>query len=309
MEKQCSLIDYTAIDAYKMTQLLAYVDENKHQLQHIPTSGMLLHTCHWVDYFLAEPTHNLFQDILEGYYPTICKNQTVSQCLVEIACDIRSKIFEEKYIFYQVKKSIDASSFIHPLKKEAQNAMELSRDLREEHAFYAPIDYEHIVSRYMAKYFDIKEESKRLLIIGEGILAQSIASYSAKKGLSKILLVSRTVKEINKKVHDDNVSICTLNNIPKYFTPHPFYCLIATTNIDKIYKEKIFNIINTPQCLSIIDLSSLPTFQKEEIKNKNYLTLYHDVCEKYVNENNIFIQECLNKIQKDIVSYCQKYFQ
>ncbi|MBY0500638.1 MAG: hypothetical protein K2P93_01380 [Alphaproteobacteria bacterium] len=312
MGRQCYFMDHTFIDAYQMAKLSAKVEENRGDFHNFLQSAMLLRTCHRVEFYFNENTQtNPFKEVL-GYdsYNTH-KDGSAFLRLVEIACGVQSKIIGEKYIFEQVKKSADELDKDHPFKKDALEALSIARELREKNSFYAPIDYEQIVSRQLSSYLKDISSSHKLLVVGSGMLAKSIISHALQEGKIEILMVSRVAKKIKKKADYKNskLNICSVFNIPDHFISTNFHCFLATTNINEVYKEKLLSYLNRKECLSIVDMSSLPAFNESDIKGKDYITMYHETFRKYVDENNDLIKNKLENIRREIVSKCKRKLQ
>jgi len=301
MTINCEFIEHTFIDGPRLafllenTEGLAVLRRNKH--------AMLLTTCHRIELFTYGDTTGLLAKTLNEPTRIIRGSESVYRHLISIACGLRSLILGEKFITHQVMNAFCSLPPGNCFKEWSDPVLLKAAQLREEFGFSTTHDYEQTAF----KMFDSMcleygfSRPERLLIIGGGRLAQCTALLASKGSFSCIYVISRSHKKVRRRLPKNLiVQVGNLASLDPSVVDDPFFCFIATDNLNGHYGDSLRRLLAQSGCQGIVDFSKNPLLGNGDLSFKPYVTMEDPQFTKEIHKGNVQLTFVVKKLKAKI---------
>ncbi len=295
----CYFLEHSFVNSRTLAEL-SYQVKNKFLPEY--SDVVLLATCQRIELYCKTLNKDPILDIFGFRGQCINGYLDVYHRLVQIGCGLRSQILGEKFIYTQLKNTIDSVPKDHPIHSIGFSALDLSQKLRKKHSFYASADYEEITFNLLNTQAS-KQSNSVLLVIGGGHLAQAIAKR-ALSNYSRVVIITREAKRLRKVfLNEPLMEIYSINTLQSSLLALPFHCFIATTNLNDEYHTSLLKIINHSNCQAIVDMSSVPMFSEYISKKNCYTTMYDNSYLEIIETTNLLLSFRISDLLSDIENY------
>jgi glutamyl-tRNA reductase len=225
--------------------------------------------------------------------------------LMEVVCGFHSKILGEDQILGQIKEAyslaMEIGSANHELQRLFQEALTCGKKFRTEAKLYEiPVS-----SASIAVSKAIKNNSKKLMVIGYGEVGSLVVKYALSSNIEKLSLVVRTVEKVTD-IHDKRVEVMTYDDGRKII--NEMDCVISCTSAPHLIIEKK-HINEEGKNLIIFDLA-MPRDVDEKIKDFSRIKLFDiDEISLMDDENKNLRKERMQQYKSIIKEYIDNFFE
>lgn len=282
----CYFIDHTSFDNDE--QELAKLSLSHKASNFLdPKNGISLITCHRIEYYINNQDNNKTFEKTFKDFNKISDPFEINLRLFEISLGLRSKIIGENSIFKQASQSIQNYLYHNPQNKNYMNILSNAKKTRDEFKFWAKnhgqLAYDHVKN----------SDSKTIVLFGASSLNQTIInSINFNVEYENIILVTRNTKRAKKYVNSSGlpIEITEIDNISKNLLIRPYDIFIATDQINASYQKKIISLCTNKECLNVVDVSSNPLPEIDNIVN-NYFSMYSENTVSFIRESNLKMEQ------------------
>lgn len=224
--------------------------------------------------------------------------------LMEVVCGFHSKILGEDQILGQIKDAYhladELGSVKHELQRLFQEAITCGKKFRTEGKLYEiPVS-----SASIAISEAIKNDSKRIMVIGYGEVGKLVVKYTLSNDIKELNIVVRKVESV-KDIEDKRVNIMNYEDGRNII--NDMDCVVSCTSAPHLIIEKK-HIKENGNKIIIFDLA-LPRDVDEKVKEYTRVNLYDiDDISSIDDDNKKLRKERMLKFKDIINSYIEEYF-
>ena len=224
--------------------------------------------------------------------------------LMEVVCGFHSKILGEDQILGQIKDAYhladELGSVKHELQRLFQEAITCGKKFRTEGKLYEiPVS-----SASIAISEAIKNDSKRIMVIGYGEVGKLVVKYALSNDIKELNIVVRKVESV-KDIEDKRVNIMNYEDGRNII--NDMDCVVSCTSAPHLIIEKK-HIKENGNKIIIFDLA-LPRDVDEKVKEYTRVNLYDiDDISSIDDDNKKLRKERMLKFKDIINSYIEEYF-
>ncbi|MBS5885298.1 glutamyl-tRNA reductase [Clostridium sp.] len=224
--------------------------------------------------------------------------------LMEVVCGFHSKILGEDQILGQIKDAYhladELGSVKHELQRLFQEAITCGKKFRTEGKLYEiPVS-----SASIAISEAIKNDSKRIMVIGYGEVGKLVVKYALSNDIKELNIVVRKVESV-KDIEDKRVNIMNYEDGRNII--NDMDCVVSCTSAPHLIIEKK-HIKENGNKIIIFDLA-LPRDVDEKVKEYTRVSLYDiDDISSIDDDNKKLRKERMLKFKDIINSYIEEYF-
>ncbi len=185
--------------------------------------------------------------------------RAVRRRLTEIAAGLRSEVRGDNLVLHQVEQVGQRLSDGHPFRRIVAESVALARTLRGAHNFAAAVDYPAAALHLMTE--NAPAAGRTLLVIGGGTLGRALAERGVATGYDRTLIVTRSPRRARDSLRGPGakaISVYTPLRAREALGSGSWDAAIATSGVDDLYRARILTWLDTPGCMSAVDLSSVP---------------------------------------------------
>lgn len=224
--------------------------------------------------------------------------------LMEVVCGFHSKILGEDQILGQIKDAYhladELGSVKHELQRLFQEAITCGKKFRTEGKLYEiPVS-----SASIAISEAIKNDSKRIMVIGYGEVGKLVVKYALSNDIKELNIVVRKVESV-KDIEDKRVNIMNYEDGRNII--NDMDCVVSCTSAPHLIIEKK-HIKENGNKIIIFDLA-LPRDVDEKVKEYTRVNLYDiDDISSIDDDNKKLRKERMLKFKDIINAYIEEYF-
>lgn len=224
--------------------------------------------------------------------------------LMEVVCGFHSKILGEDQILGQIKDAYhladELGSVKHELQRLFQEAITCGKKFRTEGKLYEiPVS-----SASIAISEAIKNDSKRIMVIGYGEVGKLVVKYALSNDIKELNIVVRKVESV-KDIEDKRVNIMNYEDGRNII--NDMDCVVSCTSAPHLIIEKK-HIKENGNKIIIFDLA-LPRDIDEKVKEYTRVNLYDiDDISSIDDDNKKLRKERMLKFKDIINAYIEEYF-
>ena len=224
--------------------------------------------------------------------------------LMEVVCGFHSKILGEDQILGQIKDAYhladELGSVKHELQRLFQEAITCGKKFRTEGKLYEiPVS-----SASIAISEAIKNDSKRIMVIGYGEVGKLVVKYALSNDIKELNIVVRKVESV-KDIEDKRVNIMNYEDGRNII--NDMDCVVSCTSAPHLIIEKKY-IKENGNKIIIFDLA-LPRDVDEKVKEYTRVNLYDiDDISSIDDDNKKLRKERMLKFKDIINAYIEGYF-
>ncbi|GAA0820628.1 glutamyl-tRNA reductase [Clostridium tertium] len=224
--------------------------------------------------------------------------------LMEVVCGFHSKILGEDQILGQIKDAYhladELGSVKHELQRLFQEAITCGKKFRTEGKLYEiPVS-----SASIAISEAIKNDSKRIMVIGYGEVGKLVVKYALSNDIKELNIVVRKVESV-KDIEDKRVNIMNYEDGRNII--NDMDCVVSCTSAPHLIIEKK-HIKENGNKIIIFDLA-LPRDIDEKVKEYIRVNLYDiDDISSIDDDNKKLRKERMLKFKDIINAYIEEYF-
>ncbi|MDU2156988.1 glutamyl-tRNA reductase [Clostridium sp.] len=224
--------------------------------------------------------------------------------LIEVVCGFHSKILGEDQILGQIKDAYhladELGSVKHELQRLFQEAITCGKKFRTEGKLYEiPVS-----SASIAISEAIKNDSKRIMVIGYGEVGKLVVKYALSNDIKELNIVVRKVESV-KDIEDKRVNIMNYEDGRNII--NDMDCVVSCTSAPHLIIEKK-HIKENGNKIIIFDLA-LPRDVDEKVKEYTRVNLYDiDDISSIDDDNKKLRKERMLKFKDIINAYIEEYF-
>ena len=224
--------------------------------------------------------------------------------LMEVVCGFHSKILGEDQILGQIKDAYhladELGSVKHELQRLFQEAITCGKKFRTEGKLYEiPVS-----SASIAISEAIKNDSKRIMVIGYGEVGKLVVKYALSNDVKELNIVVRKVESV-KDIEDKRVNIMNYEDGRNII--NDMDCVVSCTSAPHLIIEKK-HIKENGNKIIIFDLA-LPRDVDEKVKEYTRVNLYDiDDISSIDDDNKKLRKERMLKFKDIINAYIEEYF-
>lgn len=224
--------------------------------------------------------------------------------LMEVVCGFHSKILGEDQILGQIKDAYhladELGSVKHELQRLFQEAITCGKKFRTEGKLYEiPVS-----SASIAISEAIKNDSKRIMVIGYGEVGKLVVKYALSNDIKELNIVVRKVESV-KDIEDKRVNIMNYEDGRNII--NDMDCVVSCTSAPHLIIEKK-HIKENGNKIIIFDLA-LPRDVDEKVKEYTRVNLYDiDDISSIDDDNKKLRKERMLKFKDIINAYIEGYF-
>lgn len=224
--------------------------------------------------------------------------------LMEVVCGFHSKILGEDQILGQIKDAYhladELGSVKHELQRLFQEAITCGKKFRTEGKLYEiPVS-----SASIAISEAIKNDSKRIMVIGYGEVGKLVVKYALSNDIKELNIVVRKVESV-KDIEDKRVNIMNYEDGRNII--NDMDCVVSCTSAPHLIIEKK-HIKENGNKIIIFDLA-LPRDVDEKVKEYTRVNLYDiDDISSIHDDNKKLRKERMLKFKDIINAYIEEYF-
>ncbi|WP_326768782.1 hypothetical protein OG978_33425 [Streptomyces sp. NBC_01591] len=224
-------------------------------------NGMLLHTCHRVEWYAVGNSDSPVR-ILENRLRTTGRHEALTR-LAQIAAGTRSMILGERFVQRQVHEAANRLGPDHPLSQLAADALLLAERARQEFDLYAKVDYSDLPQLLLGRHSD--NEARKLLIVGGGMLARAIAA-APPSGYDRVVMMTRGPRKLRRMMDGlDTVTVVRSPSLARALDGQPHDTVIATTNLPADYQSQVVDATRSPLSRGVVDLCCVPVLDERPL--------------------------------------------
>lgn len=224
--------------------------------------------------------------------------------LMEVVCGFHSKILGEDQILGQIKDAYHLADELglvkHELQRLFQEAITCGKKFRTEGKLYEiPVS-----SASIAISEAIKNDSKRIMVIGYGEVGKLVVKYALSNDIKELNIVVRKVESV-KDIEDKRVNIMNYEDGRNII--NDMDCVVSCTSAPHLIIEKK-HIKENGNKIIIFDLA-LPRDVDEKVKEYTRVNLYDiDDISSIDDDNKKLRKERMLKFKDIINAYIEEYF-
>ncbi|MGW5922311.1 hypothetical protein ACWFPY_25265 [Nocardia fluminea] len=251
---------------------------------------MFLHTCHRIEWYTEKA--DAYSPIAElNGASEIFGRINVTARLGQIAAGVKSLIVGDHLVFQQVLESGHRVAENSAIGSVFSTAIALASEARHRFDIAPIVDYSDILGVLRVANNETSGPVKRLIIIGGGMLAQSIAVASG-SSYGEVVIVTRNPTRLRRSLiaranGRPQPFVTTARNAAEAYTDLPFDLVIATTSANETYLNNLSAIANSANVGRALDYSATPFLP---VATPNYLHISSDGIMQWVSELNRPVQ-------------------
>ncbi|WP_291650919.1 glutamyl-tRNA reductase [Clostridium sp.] len=224
--------------------------------------------------------------------------------LMEVVCGFHSKILGEDQILGQIKDAYHLADELgavkHELQRLFQEAITCGKKFRTEGKLYEiPVS-----SASIAISEAIKNDSKRIMVIGYGEVGKLVVKYALSNDIKELNIVVRKVENV-KDIDDKRIRVMNYEEGRNII--NDMDCVVSCTSAPHLIIEKK-HIKENGNKIIIFDLA-LPRDVDEKVKEYTRVNLYDiDDISSIDDDNKKLRKERMLKFKDIINAYIEEYF-
>ncbi|MFE4518879.1 hypothetical protein ACFRMQ_32380 [Kitasatospora sp. NPDC056783] len=241
------------------------------------TTGLLLRTCHRVEWYEAAPTANA--PIAFWLGRRITGHEAAASRLTHIATDVMSLILGEQFVFQQVRAAFNRLPAGHPLRPVGAKVLLLASQARRQFGLHARLDYRDL-TRTLLDAPSVRP--RNLLVVGGGMLAQSVAQELGDD--RRVFLLTRNPKNLRRllRAGSDRATVLRITDLSDTVRDGGFDLVLATSGITPQYREHIARLVDAAARRLVVDLCAAPVLHERS----NYQHLHHPAVTDIIEDAN-----------------------
>lgn len=290
MNIQSSYIDHTFLNKSTLGKLYQNFDYFP-LINRASTRSVFVNTCHRIEFYYYEnnPISFNINNVTSKLTNTTLKTATR---LTNTMTGLNSVVLGETFISDQVFTYLDQKNELHYFFNQCLNISNLAR---KQFNFYNHINYNTIA-------LSLLPNNENLTLVGGGMLVKNLLSIIDNN--KNITVITRNPKKFKKSFKGNkNINVVKLEN---YTSTQTTNCIIATT-LDDSYKLNLQHLFSKTKFSRIIDLSSIPVYNKKN-KDLSYVHMNDEIFLEKIKTGNSKIYNCVPDIQNFILTKINQIF-
>lgn len=228
-------------------------------------SGLLLHTCHRVEWYAGNEAEPPVPDLRDGA-TVLGRSQALSR-LSQVASGARSLVVGDRLVLQQV---IDAGARLPDdsiMRDFVTEAVEIATEARQRFDLTPAVDYADVPRVLRSQETSgAKQGSLRMILVGGGMLAQAIAVGSG-AAYGDVVMVTRSTSRLRRTMaaaHGQTAGI-TVSSSQHALTNHaqvPFDLVIASASSNPTYLQNVRGLARHDNVNLVLDFTATSSFSQ-----------------------------------------------
>jgi len=294
----CKYLSFDDCDSRKLATFHEYGKQ-----EYLSSDTVCLSTCHRVEFYSDKPiTLKPPPEFLGCEWNSISGLETVLNRLASIASGAESKILGEQFVSFQVVRPFLRTKISNLPFDLIDGAFEIGSRVKARYNFITSFSYDDAAF----KLFDARPDEfwkRSLVIIGGGLLGQQIASHVLSREYERVIIITKQIdrckSDIDSQGGMNNVEVVTIENAD---IPESFDTVFATTSHDKLYKQKVIDMLRSRVDGSIVDLCAVPIETPELHEKGSYTCMYDEDFLRLVKISNQLLNHTRDVVTRSIRS-------
>ncbi|MET8541564.1 hypothetical protein ABZW03_13060 [Kitasatospora sp. NPDC004799] len=242
-----------------------------------PTTGLLLRTCHRVEWYEAEPAAEAPLAIRPSR--RITGHEAAVSRLTRIAAGAMSLILGEQFVFQQVHAAFDRLPTGHPLLPVGAEVLLLARQARRQFGLHARLDYRDLARTLLDTSF---VRPRNVVVVGGGMLARAVAQELGHD--RRVFLLTRSPKKLRRllRAGSARTSVLRITDLPDTVRDGGFDLVLATSGLTPQYRDHIASLVDATDRRLVVDLCATPVLHERP----NYQHLHHPTVTDLIEDAN-----------------------
>ncbi|MFF2747741.1 hypothetical protein ACFVVA_19585 [Kitasatospora sp. NPDC058048] len=242
-------------------------------------TGLLLHTCHRVEWYEAEPAKAVTAPFSIRLSRRIAGHEAAASRLARIAAGAMSLILGEQFVFQQVHSAFDRLPAGHPLRPVGAEVLLLASQARRRFGLRARLDYRDLVRTLLDAS---ATHSRNLVIVGGGMLAQAVAHELGDD--RRVFVLTRSPKKLRRLLRSGaaKATVLRITELPDTVRDSGFDLVLATSGLTPQYRDHIARLADSAARSLVIDLCATPVLHDRS----NYQHLHHPAVTDLIEDAN-----------------------
>ncbi|MFI9365596.1 hypothetical protein ACIG5E_31800 [Kitasatospora sp. NPDC053057] len=243
------------------------------------TTGLLLRTCHRIEWYEAEPPMAATAPLSIRLSRRITGHQAAASRLAQIAAGTMSLILGEQFIFQQVHAAFDRLSADHPLRPVGAEVLLLASQARRRFGLRARLDYRDLARTLLSAS---TAQPSNLVVVGGGMLAQAVAHELGDD--RRVFLLTRSPKKLRRllRAGSARTTVLRITDLPDTVRDSGFDLVLATSGLTPQYREHIARLVDAAARRLVVDLCATPVLRERS----NYQYLHHPAVTDLIEDAN-----------------------
>ncbi|WP_404868460.1 hypothetical protein ACI1MP_10350 [Kitasatospora griseola] len=239
-------------------------------------TGLLLRTCHRVEWYEAEPATVATAPLPIRLTRRITGHEAAVARLARIAAGTMSLILGEQFVFQQVHAAFDRLPADHPLRPVGAEALLLASQARRRFDLRARLDYRDLVRTLLGAS---AARPSNLVVVGGGMLAQAVAHELGDD--RRVFVLTRSPKKLRRRLRAGAAGTTVLR-ITELRDIGGFDLVLATTGLTPQYRDHIARLVDATERGLVVDLCAIPVLRGRP----NYQHLHHPAVTALIEDGN-----------------------
>ncbi|MFD7447934.1 hypothetical protein [Kitasatospora sp. NPDC059827] len=242
-------------------------------------TGLLLRTCHRVEWYEAEPAMVATAPLSIRLSRRITGHDAAASRLTQIAAGTMSLILGEQLVFQQVHAAFDRLPIDHPLRPAGAEVLLLADQARRRFGLRARLDYRDLARTLPGVS---TAQSSNLVVVGGGMLAQAVAHELGDD--RRVFLLTRNPKKLRRLLRTGSAgtTVLRITDLPDTVRDSGFDLVLATSGLTPQYRDHIARLVDAAARRLVVDLCATPVLHE----CSNYQHLYHPAVTDLIEDAN-----------------------
>lgn len=229
---------------------------------------------------------------------TIRGTAAVVRRLIEISAGVRSRVIGERFVFHQVRRSVEALPAEHPMRAVGRTALATAAQLRADHGLRPAVDYEDLSFDLLGKLASGRSGRRAaLVLVGGGMLARAIATHRRAAEYAAVIMVTRSPKRLRRRLAAPNVLVCRLASVDRRLTDGGCDVVLATSGMTVDYRAGLLETLASAAA-PVLDLCAVPLLDDVERPLEQYLCLYDPEVDDYIAQCNARVTKSAKELRR-----------
>ncbi|WP_030458510.1 hypothetical protein [Kitasatospora sp. NRRL B-11411] len=243
------------------------------------TTGLLLQTCHRVEWYEAEPATAAVAPLPIRLARRITGHEAAASRLARIAAGTMSLILGEQFVFQQVRTAFDRLPGGHPLRSVGDEVLLLASQARDRFGLHAGLDYRHLARTLLGASV---VHPDNLVVVGGGMLARAVAEELGSD--RRVFVLTRSPKKLRRVLPDASgrATVLRITELPDTVKRSGYDLVLATSGLTPMYREHIARLVDDGSRHQVVDLCATPVLRDRP----NYQHLHHPAVTHLIEDAN-----------------------
>ncbi|MFJ1931609.1 hypothetical protein ACIPLC_15410 [Kitasatospora sp. NPDC086801] len=242
-------------------------------------TGLLLRTCHRVEWYEAEPAAAAAAVLPTPLSRRLTGHEAAASRLARIAAGTMSLVLGEQFVFQQVHAAFERLPVSHLLRPVGAEILLLATQARRRFGLRARLDYRDLARTLLDAP---ATHPRNLVVVGGGMLAQAVARELGDE--RHVFLLTRSPKKLRRLLRPGNTrpTVLRITDLPDTVRDSGFDLVLATSGLTPDYLDHVASLADAPARSLVVDLCATPVLNGRS----KYQHLHHPAVITLIEEAN-----------------------